>query len=353
MTHLESFTNDKNVKDNHAEIVELLVASGAEIRKTNSQNSSFLIDVKKFGSTGKRIWAAAKQRPGTDEAIRYAKNYLQFKLLSHAFAINSTIDIEGTKVRGSGMALVIAPAKIASLSSKFFQAYPEAFDPASSTEFAEAVRLAVDHLTVPASVYLERIQSGKPTIILIGYSESGSAHAATALFWNGLLFICNRSEMRATQQIGRYDSSKIDIDIIQELLNLHDNPRSNYQEALHKSNARAPCGTLLSKIGFTSSSNDEALTKLVKLPNQIIGNCSWAAPEGILYAYWILTQLQKNDFQLPEIPEEVTTLKASADAFFSHWLTFTQDHLLAKYQANGFDPAPILSLTAQPGPSHS
>jgi hypothetical protein len=144
-----------------------------------------------------------------------------------------------------------------------------------------------------------------------------------------------------TQQVCRYDSAKLNIEIIEEFLRLREQTVNDYNYALH--NRWGASGTLLEKIGFTRSSNEEHLTMLIILSNQSVGNCSWASAEGIVYAYWMLDKLKGNDFKLPENPEEVALLKASTDTFFNHWLAFAQNDLLEKYKATGSDPEAVLN----------
>jgi hypothetical protein len=116
-------------------------------------------------------------------------------------------------------------------------------------------------------------------------------------------------------QVMRFDKTKLDEDILDDLLKLKNGTEKEYKYCMQK--------YLPDALSFRKQQKEElSIEKQARLPMQIVGNCSWAATEGIVKTLILLHT------------KDAKTL----DKTFTSWQVQTQAKLLEKYLKNPLDP---------------
>src|SRR5208282_5541346 len=86
--------------------------------------------------------------------------------------------------------------------------------------------------------------------------------------------------------------------------------------------------------------NELRLQAGINLPIQIVGNCCWAATEGIVKVYLLLNQLRDSSFQVT--PETSVEMMNGIDTTFAKWILFQQMLLLEQYIGRVHDDKLVL-----------
>ncbi len=214
------------------------------------------------------------------------------KLTTHAFEIEGTGKIFGKTFPFEGGLPEISAATMAK----------------SCAKFDELKELSA--LLQSASTHRERRREDtNPQVIFTGFS----GHAISILIWDDLFITCDRGGSEPSLSIKRFDPKKFDAETVQLLSDARELPESEYKKLMKH--------TLPEKLSFSSDKETVKLKKLAKLPLQIVGNCSWAATEGIVKCYLVLKDPK------------------SAEGLFMKWQLTQQMDLFEKYLKDPIDTA--------------
>lgn len=176
---------------------------------------------------------------------------------------------------------------------------------------------------VPSEI-LSRIQEGLPVILSTGYE----GHNISVLLWGDYFVLCNRGESsRAPIEIYKYDKEKIDENTIKSIQNSVNGDVKNYKNLFFEE--------LPKSLSFKQGETEKAIQKGCSLPDQKVGNCSWASPET---AVWALRSLQnifgeekgKLKNISPSTTEIIQTLTKGKKEFRS-WLVSNQLYHIERY----------------------
>lgn len=171
---------------------------------------------------------------------------------------------------------------------------------------------------------LLRIQEGLPVILYTGYV----GHTVSVLIWGDYFVLCNRGESsRAPIEIYKYDKEKMTENIIESIQNTTKGDAKSYQDLFFN--------TLPKELNFKQGIIEKAIQKGCSLPDQKVGNCSWASPET---AVWALRSLQnifgeekgKLKNTSPSTTEVVQALTNGKREFRS-WLVSNQLYHIDRY----------------------
>ncbi|MCE5293676.1 MAG: ankyrin repeat domain-containing protein [Chlamydiales bacterium] len=284
------------------EIFKLLLEHGADPTEVNELNESLSYKLKsnRPAHWKEKLHALVNTMPIQKDI---GKQTAHMKLTAHAFEVAGSGRIAGRKVAFTSGGRELAAATMAKSLKEF------AGDPAQ--ELAEVLEFASKHNSQRSHEILERIQKGKPTVLLTGYAT----HATTILIENDRFILCDRGETsKAPLLVYRFDPSKLSLKTIEDILSpiSKDTPKE-YKEYMYE--------TLPKLLNFTQENTDFA--RQAKLPDQIIGNCTWASTEGIVKAY-LFSKIDP---------------KEHAHFTFLKWQVFQQMKLLDKYLIDPQEPS--------------
>ncbi len=268
-------------ENNDRDTAELLLKAGANPdRIIDAQTLLTYVQMRH-----KKGWKGIRdllRQYSSQETQEYSKQYKRTKLLTHAFEIGGTGKIHGQKIDFEGYGSNVAAATMA----KSVAEIPE------MTDISQALQDASHNLYNPQG----------PNIILTGYS----GHSIAVLIWKDLFIVCDRAGDTKSLLVHRFDPGKLTQDVAKLLVGVRNKSEKDYKELMRK--------TLPQMLGFKKQTDAElAIQKAAKLPWQLVGNCSWAAAEGIIKAFLVV----KNP--------------KTADGIFAKWQISQQMTLLEKY----------------------
>ena len=313
---------DLAVESGNVEIVETLLDAGATIPTWNLiKEEPFYSSIKASRMVNwKLLQELIKKRSvDFDKILIISKWYKRVKLLSHAFEISGVCQIDGKKIEFEGWQDEAASMAIAKSFQQCSLKYPDLFSKKIYSNLVTNLKLCANHNTRTSSYLLNRIKKNIPTFILTGSLD----HSVCMLFWKNLLVICDRANPDRTIKIGRYDRDQLEVEDIRELQKYREKSYRHYLACL-----QADESPFLNQIDFETSLDEEFLEDVLAIPPQKVANCSWASVEGIVKAYMLLVELEKNDFILPVDTQEI---KNAHEKTFVNWKLFFQASLLEKY----------------------
>lgn len=304
--------------------IEILLKAGADpsIINKNSNNLFTLVKGTRIPQWRKITYLAKKSLDNSSKAYVYSKKYLHTKLLAHAYHLKGMSKAEECNIDWEGGNGEISAAAIAKSINKFSEEFPSLLDEDASQLLTQSIEFSANHRIHTADHFYQRIKKGLPTFILTGFSS----HSITVLIWKNHIIICNRGlENSGNLMIGRYDPLKLNQTSIQKLIDLSFSSQENYRKALNNGSE----SSLLKEVGFEfQTKNSMKLQKMTALSNQKVGNCTWANTEGAVKAYFLLSRLENDSF---EIPKKHRKLEKDVSKTFNNWLFFHRLTALEKY----------------------
>lgn len=274
-------------ENNDSDTAELLLKAGANPDRIIHEHT-LLTYIQSRHKTGWKNIRDLLRKYSSRETQEYSKQYKRTKLLTHAFEIGGTGKILGRKVDFEGY----GPNGPAAIMAKSVAQVPEMAD------IAQALQNASDNMYRP----------GGPNIILTGYSE----HSITVLIWKDLFIVCDRGGGTKSLLVHRFDPDKLTPAVANLLFDIRHKSEKEYKVLMKK--------TIPQMLGFQKQSAEElAIQKAARLPWQLVGNCTWAATEGIIKAFLVIKDPK------------------SADSTFAKWQISQQMTLLEKYLKDPHD----------------
>lgn len=168
---------------------------------------------------------------------------------------------------------------------------------------------------------LQRILSGKPTILPIGYN----GHASVLLIWGNKIVHCDRGGHRGTKPRGPlfvhdFDPQKLDVPLLKRILEKEGTSKEHYEFFFdilpHLLNYRSKA-----QQGLSSQ-----LEAGCPLSLQSSNNCTYSCIEGIVWAYMALGRSQKKG----QTEKLENTCKETAFEF-REWRAFIQAYFIECY----------------------
>lgn len=181
----------------------------------------------------------------------------------------------------------------------------------NSHTIVEACLTATSNAPSTATTLLERYKEGKPIVLNSGFQ----GHYVSIVLWDFYFIVCNRGskKTRTTCEVLRIDPVQVDASFITQIRNLHDKSPGEY---LYFLNRNFPQRKELSP----PSTMRGLLERLLSLPEQKVGNCTWANAEAVLFVLLVLEQIMP----LTTFPEEseLENIVKSHKQHFASWQTF-------------------------------
>lgn len=296
-------------KEAEIDVIKLLILAGAQIHaEIMNGRDSIATWVKGRALPIELPVQVSHDTMKAASAIRWA---------AHIFAKEGIIHWSGKKIDAEGFHKEIVAKKTARSLEKFSQKCPTLVSHDLAAEFTAGMYLAANHRKVGADQYLERIASGKPTFLLTGSLD----HAVAILVWGDLMVICDRAKVcnpYSTLTVGQFDPSKMDEHFIQKTLGLG----RQTMDALEKATREYDENSLLGQIGFKIK-RGSSLESLAALPQQRVGNCTFASAEGILKVFLALATVTPEKALTMSYTEQYDAAKA-IDASFQGWTFFNK-----------------------------
>jgi len=151
---------------------------------------------------------------------------------------------------------------------------------------------------------LARVQDGRPLLLNAGFKK----HAVNVLVFKNKFIICNTGDLsRRPLEIYDFNPQKFDKSVLEDIENARSEWDLGYKKLFFE--------TLPKKLEFSQSDFDRQLESANFLPNQTVGNCSFASPITSIYAGLLLSCQDEAD---------------RAHALFQTWFGFEQLTILER-----------------------
>ena len=173
---------------------------------------------------------------------------------------------------------------------------------------------------------LDRIRNGLPVSTPTGFFD----HSVCVLIWGSYFILCNRGyETRRVVEIYRCNSKKINSAILERIKKAANLSSDLYKNLFFK---ELPKILEFQPQGPFEKSFEELCTET--LNKQTVGNCSWAAPEAGVFAFFALFNLLANSQGQLNKPIPSSIHSQQADPItkkFIEWQSFMQTFSLENY----------------------
>lgn len=304
----------------HKELVEMLLAKGANSSSRNAITGETPLSVLKEARP--KNWKEISKLliQSSPNSAHYANEFLLRKLIGHVFNFQgklhlfpknnnnpiATIEFNGM----SGGVSVYFSRQIGKSLNEFIKRIPNLINAEALRLISQAFESDAEHKDV-----LKEWEAGRPVVLHIGYIE----HCVGMLLWNDYLVVCDRGGRYQSPQNCRFYTFHKRL-MNQNIINMLKNSRSyltlvEYEKLMQD---------LTSLLGTTSILDEEWL-----LDNQIVGNCSFANKEGLILAFLMLWELQKQP--AAALSQEIIKKQ---QAIFRNWRSFQQITAVRKYLEN-------------------
>ncbi|MBS0634631.1 MAG: ankyrin repeat domain-containing protein [Verrucomicrobia bacterium] len=190
----------------------------------------------------------------------------------------------------------------------------------TSPTIVEACLTATSNEPDTVEALLSRYKEGKPIILNCGFS----GHYDAIVLWDFYCIICNRGahKARTTCEVLRIDPTQVDAKFITQIRALRDKSPGEYLYFLNSNFPRRLTSPLPETIRGL-------LEKRLSLPEQCVGNCTWANAEAVIFVLLVLEPI----IPLEKFPEEGELDRIVKDRMqlFESWRTFMITGQVASY----------------------
>ena len=181
----------------------------------------------------------------------------------------------------------------------------------NSPSIVEACLTATSNAPCTVETLLMRYNKGKPIVLNCGFQ----GHYVSIVLWDFYFIVCNRGSKKArtTCEVLRIDPAQVDASFITQIRNLHDKSPGEYLYFLNSNFLQRNEVSLPSTIRGL-------LEKLLSLPEQEVGNCTWANAEAVVFVLLVLEQIRP----LAIFPDEseLENIVKNQKQHFASWQTF-------------------------------
>lgn len=167
---------------------------------------------------------------------------------------------------------------------------------------------------------LNRIRQGLPVIKSAGWI----AHAVSMTFWNPFGIVVNRGTENwgFPLLISEFKKELLKESQLERITQAsHSESSDDYLKLMNE---------LPEELNFTPTKMTKFLVDNCTLPDQVVGNCSWASLEGAVWALIVLSDIRLNQLTVPNSvvsPQRMVQLKN----IFNLWVAFNQLYHLERY----------------------
>ncbi len=294
---------------------QALLAAGADPGAIDVHERPLIYFITSSKTTHWKEISTVLKSKAPEKTREFASVFKRTKLVTHAFEIGGSGAVFDKTISFESGQRELAASTMAK-SCKHFAHGSQDFE-----ELSSLLEQAADRKHTPSET-VNQIKKGEPVAILTGYQ----GHAVTVLIWKDLFIICNRDRADGGPPllVERFDPAKLNEEVIMLLSATRAKSEEEYIEVVFKKIPE------ILDIKRRKDNEQKTIEKLVNLPNQIVGNCTWAATEGILKTYLLIKELQKPS---PNIK--------SVETRFLSWQLFQQMELLGKYLKGPVDTSVV------------
>ncbi len=272
------------------DICKTLLDKGADPTILDNQTRPIQLIIKALKAGDWQETKRLIKSKATTTFLDFSRLLKRTKITTHAFEMEGKGMLFGKQIPFEGGISALAARTMAKSCSKN----------SDLQELAPLLEKAAD-LRLPTKI-------DEQFIILTGFS----GHAVSVLIWDDLFITCDRGgSQKDPLTVKRFDRTKLDLETVSLISKAKSRSKDDYKKLMND--------ILPKKLDFKSDDETKKIQKQSSLPFQIVGNCSWAANEGIIKTYLVI----KNP--------------KTAEASFMRWQVSQQMDLLEKYLKDPID----------------
>lgn len=312
------------VNKRYKDIVEMLIKRNADLNLTNNNGWTALALATLLGY--KEIEEILEKALTPTELLRQ-KQILRILSVAHSAHLKGISQLHTIGENFAPLAVDLEGARIhywlkrmGSATQAISSYLPDLL---SSIETKELLELFESGMNPSNQIVLENIKKGRPVLLSTGFVD----HEVVVLIWGNLFILCNRGgASRKNIEVFQFDPTALNDAVLNKISQVHKMDIKSYKKLFFEE--------LPSTLQFKQDQFEKDLEQVCNLVPQAVGNCTWASPEGAVWAFFVLRELKDEDSgklgQFKPITEEQTPKFRESEKFYT-WLVFNQMYNLERY----------------------
>ncbi|MEI8366503.1 MAG: ankyrin repeat domain-containing protein [Parachlamydiaceae bacterium] len=310
------------VADGNFSMGNLLIRMGANCGQTDPTGDSPLsiaISTKLAGYKEMMCLLKTKDLP----AVAYAKELHRRKSIALTADVGGDTTFESNDLHGLIKAELEGEfggycswRRIAKGILAFRTEFPDLISERTANLIIETVKLASKDEHKSIDQLYNRWKENLPIILNTGCKN----HFTSILLWKNRLIHCNRAATGYSSD--KFDRQYMSGDLIHEIINIENQEESEFDTFFSEE--------LPQVLSFRKTVIDEFLENTY-IPEQTIGNCTWANAEGIILPFLILCDIQQPIKGYEMGPRSLQAIRNRQSHVFDTWKAFVQMRILSKY----------------------